>query len=300
MSNLSVSFHGHPIIEGTELQLNWGNRYGFIGRNGSGKSTVMRAIGARAIPVPERIDIYHLTTEYPATEQTALEAVMAVDDERLKVEKDIEALNDLLATASGAADDGDGDGDEGGSAGVEDVDELTDALNDLYDKLEELDADTAETRATLILTGLGFSKKRQGMMTKDFSGGWRMRVALARALFIQPELLLLDEPTNHLDMEAVVWLEDYLSKWNKMLFMVCHSQDFLNNVCTHIVHLETHTQTLKYYRGNYDSFVDTRRDANIEQMKRYEAEQADIAAMKGESVTWSISQSVNQARLLET
>lgn len=288
VSNLSVSFHGHPIIEGCELQLNWGNRYGFIGRNGSGKSTIMRVIGARAIPVPERIDIYHLTTEYPPTEQTALEAVMAVDEERLRVEKEIDVLNDLLATASGAGggiEEEESSGSSGGAvpgseADIGDIDELTEALNDAYERLEELDADTAETRATLILTGLGFSKQRQGMMTKDFSGGWRMRVALARALFIQPELLLLDEPTNHLDMEAVVWLEEYLSKWNKMLFMVCHSQDFLNNVCTHIVHLETHTKQLKYYRGNYDSFVDTRRDANIEQMKRYEAEQADIAAMK--------------------
>ena len=100
----------------------------------------------------------------------------------------------------------------------------------MYERLEELDAATAETRACSILTGLGFSKAMQQKKTREFSGGWRMRVALARALFIAPELLLLDEPTNHLDMEAVVWLEDYLSKWTKMLFMVCHSQDFLNNV----------------------------------------------------------------------
>ena len=95
-----------------------------------------------------------------------------------------------------------------------------------------------EVRASKILTGLGFSEKRKSMKTREFSGGWRMRIALARALFLQPTALLLDEPTNHLDMEAVVWLEDYLSKWDKILFMVSHSQDFMNNVCTNIVHLK--------------------------------------------------------------
>ena len=158
--------------------------------------------------------------------------------------------------------------------------DAADRLNVLYERLEELDAATAEARATDILTGLGFSADRQKQKTKDFSGGWRMRVALARALFIQPALLLLDEPTNHLDMEAVVWLEDYLSKWQKMLFMVCHSQDFLNNVCTHICHLDQLHKQLVYYKGNYDSFVETKRDLQTEQMKRWEAEQADLKQMK--------------------
>ncbi|KAH8043820.1 ATPase [Aureococcus anophagefferens] len=267
VSNLTVTFHGAPILEGTDFVLNWGNRYGFIGRNGSGKSTLMRAVGARAIPIPESIDIYHLTTEYPATEETALYAVMKVDAERAAVEREIDELNDAMAELAEADDD-------------EAAEDATERLTVLYERLEELDSATAETSACAILTGLGFSPERQQQKTRDFSGGWRMRVALARALFIQPALLLLDEPTNHLDMEAVVWLEDYLSRWTKMLFMVCHSQDFLNNVCTHVVHLDAAHRRLAYYRGNYDMFVETRRDAAVEQLKKYDAEQADIKAMK--------------------
>ncbi|KAH8061745.1 ATPase [Aureococcus anophagefferens] len=243
VSNLTVTFHGAPILEGTDFVLNWGNRYGFIGRNGSGKSTLMRAVGARAIPIPESIDIYHLTTEYPATEETALYAVMKVDAQRAAVEREIDELNDAMAELAEADDD-------------EAAEDATERLTVLYERLEELDSATAETRACAILTGLGFSPERQQQKTRDFSGGWRMRVALARALFIQPALLLLDEPTNHLDMEAV---------------------DFLNNVCTHVVHLAAHGASPTTAATTTCS---PRRDAAVEQLKKYDAEQADIKAMK--------------------
>jgi ATP-binding cassette subfamily F protein 2 len=156
--------------------------------------------------------------------------------------------------------------------------EIHDRLNQVIERLEELDVSTAEARASQILNGLGFTQRMQGMKTREFSGGWRMRIALARALFLKPTLLLLDEPTNHLDMEAVVWLEDYLKRWTKILFFCCHSQDFLNEVCTHIVHLKD--KQLTYYSGNYDMFVQTRQEIEDNQMKKFNWEQDQIKQMK--------------------
>lgn len=287
---VTVTYHGKPLIEETDLIINYGNRYGFIGPNGSGKSTIMKAIAARSIPIPDAIDIYFLDAEYEACEKTALQAVFEVQDEVNELECQAEILNNQIAEV---ADD------------EEAISEIQLQLSMIYEKLEDLDVSTAEARASSILFGLGFTPQMQQMTTKEFSGGWRMRVSLARALFLKPEFLLLDEPTNHLDMEAVLWLEDFLSKWNKILFFVCHSQDFMNNVCTDIVRLDPTYKKLHYYSGNYDTYVQTRRDQDMVQMRQYEAEQRDIAEIKdfisrfGHGTVKMVRQAQSREKLLQ-
>lgn len=253
IESLSVTFHGHDLIVDSELELNYGRRYGLLGLNGCGKSTLLTAIGCRELPIPDHMDIYHLTREIEATDMSALEAVISCDEERLRLEKEAEAL--------ASQDDGGGE-----------------QLERIYERLEAIDASTAEKRAAEILYGLGFNKKMQAKKTKDFSGGWRMRIALARALFINPTILLLDEPTNHLDLEACVWLEEMLKRFDRILVVVSHSQDFLNGVCTNIIHMQN--KKLKLYTGNYDQYVQTRAELEENQMKQYKWEQEQIASMK--------------------
>jgi ATP-binding cassette subfamily F protein 1 len=122
-------------------------------------------------------------------------------------------------------------------------------LNEVYERMGQIAASTAESRASKILHGLGFDTNMQKRSTQSFSGGWRMRISLARALYIQPTLLLLDEPTNHLDLRAVLWLEEYLQRWKKTLVVVSHDRDFLNTITTDIIHL--HDLKLHPYKGNF-------------------------------------------------
>merc|ERR1712136_494675 len=154
----------------------------------------------------------------------------------------------------------------------------SDELLKLYERLDEISADTAQVQAGRILHGLGFNATMQKKFLCEFSGGWRMRVSLARALFLKPYLLLLDEPTNHLDLDACVWLEEELKTYKHILVIVSHSQDFMNGVCTNIIHL--HQCKLKNYTGNYDTFCRTRAELQENQMKQYKWEQDQIAHMK--------------------
>lgn len=205
----SLTFHGRELIKDSTLELTMGRRYGLLGENGCGKSTLLKAIAAREYPIPEHIDIYLLNEGAPPSDYGALEWVLN------EAENEMKRLDELAERY------------------LEEEGPESTILLDLYEHMDKMDPSTFATRASLILTGLGFNKTTIHKKTKDMSGGWRMRVALAKALFVKPSLLLLDDPTAHLDLEACVWLEEYMKKWERTLVLVSHSEDFLNGVCTH-------------------------------------------------------------------
>lgn len=251
----ALSAYGKELIKDTSIELTIGRRYGLIGSNGSGKSSFLRALADRLVPIPDHMDLYYLAEECAPSEQTAIEAVVACAKEEIKR---LEAEAERVLDEEGAD---------------------SEQLLAIHEKLDEMDPDTFEARAGKLLFGLGFDAIMITKKTKDMSGGWRMRVSLAKALFIRPTLLLLDEPTNHLDLEACVWLEQYLSTYPYCLVVISHSQDFLNGVCTNIIYI-TPKKTLQYWSGNYDIFVQTKAEVEANQMKAYQKEQDDIKHIK--------------------
>ncbi|KIW22189.1 uncharacterized protein PV07_12100 [Cladophialophora immunda] len=254
ITSASLVFHGKVLITDSTIEVNFGRRYGLLGENGCGKSTLLKAIDKREFPFPEHVDIYLLNEGAPPTDMGALEWVIK------EAEKEVKRLDDLAEEI------------------LEKEGPESPTLLEIYERSEAMDPSTFEVRASLILTGLGFNKKTIHKKTKDMSGGWRMRVALARALFVKPSLLLLDDPTAHLDLEACVWLEEYLKKWDKTLILVSHSMDFLNGVCTTMIDMRQ--KKLLYYGGNYDSYIKTRTEQETNQQKAYLKQQEEIAHIK--------------------
>ncbi|GAB5357950.1 hypothetical protein AAMO2058_000417800 [Amorphochlora amoebiformis] len=265
IERISLQYYEKTLLEDTSLVLNYGNRYGLIGRNGCGKSILLKALANKGFQLPMGMSLYHLRKELDPTNDTALEAVMSAQSERKEIETRIHEIEKKMEDTGGDEDE---------------KSQMEDQLAALYESLNRLeDRDSAKPRAISILRGLGFgSEAMLNKKTREFSGGWRMRIALARALFLEPEFLILDEPTNHLDMESVVWLENYLKGWRKLLLMVSHSQDFMNGVCTHMIRFVE--KKLVPYTGNYDQYVKTRQEKETQQQKQYEAEQKDIAQLK--------------------
>ena len=257
VTSFSLVSWGNELITDTEIELTIGQRYGLIGTNGSGKSEFLRCIANREIPIPEWVDLFHLDQEAPASETSAMDFVIQ------KAEKEVERLEKLAEDI------------------VEEDGPESPTVLDIYDRLDDFDPSTFRARAGRILRGLGFDEGSMNKKTKDMSGGWRMRVSLAEALFIKPVLMLLDEPTNHLDLESCVWLERYLANECKgqCLVLVSHSQDFLNGVCTKICHI-TPKRTLKYYGGNYDTFQQVKKEKEVNQLKQYVRQQSDIKKIK--------------------
>lgn len=253
IDDFDISFGDKQLVKGASIQLLSGRRYGFVGRNGLGKTTLLKLLSRGLLKIPSHISILHVEQEVVGDETIALDSVLECDEERNRLLKEEKKINAQLSSSPSKTDAN-----------------ISTRLSEIYQQLEAMEADKAPAKAAVILAGLGFTSKMQSQTTREFSGGWRMRLALARALFTKPDLLLLDEPTNMLDMKAIIWLENYLQKWEKTMMVVSHDRMFLNAISTDILYL--HNQTIETYKGNYDVFHKTREQRLINQQKEYEAQ----------------------------
>lgn len=263
---------GQRILSDTSLTLAYGRRYGLVGQNGIGKSTLLRALSKRELNVPKHITILHVEQEIRGDDTPALQSVLDADVwrknllmEETKIQERIVEIEKLRTEFDEASNE------------VRKLDNEREDLDkhalEVTEKLSEMESDKAESRAAAILFGLGFTKETQHHATKSFSGGWRMRLSLARALFCKPDLLLLDEPSNMLDVPSITYLAKYLQGYESTVLVVSHDRSFLNEVATDIIH--QHSERLDYYRGsNFDSFHSTREERIKNQRREYDNQMA--------------------------
>jgi ATP-binding cassette subfamily F protein 3 len=288
--SFTISIGGRTLIEDASLKISYGRRYVFVGRNGIGKTTLLNHIARKEIDgIPKHLQILHVEQEVPASDRTLIDEVLSCDVERCRLIKELDDVTNLIN--AGSLDKAD-----------------TDKMMHLNKRLQDINADEAESKAISIISGLGFYTDDLNKPTKNFSGGWRMRISLAKALFVQPDILLLDEPTNHLDMNAVMWLEDYLCSWPYTLVVVSHARDFINNVATDIFHLTN--QKLFYYKGNYDDFERSRTEkmklmskAKTQQVKKMDHMQGFIDKFRANAKRAGLVQSrikaMNKIEIIE-
>jgi ATP-binding cassette, subfamily F, member 3 len=234
LNNVTVRLGGNLILDRASASIPLKARVGLVGRNGAGKSTLLKLIAGigeadtGGVEMPKGTRIGYVAQEAPGGDTTPFEFVLAADTERAALTAEADTCHDAHRLA------------------------------EIHDRLNTIEAHAAPARAGRILAGLGFEEPAQHQPLSSFSGGWRMRVALAAVLFSAPDLLLLDEPSNHLDLEAALWLESFLKTYRATIVVVSHERDLLNNVCDHIVHVDHGRTTL--YTGGYDDFERQRRE----------------------------------------
>ncbi len=241
INDLSYRIQGRPLFEQATAAIPDGHKVGLVGRNGTGKTTLLRLIAGEIHPddgsinFPKNATIAHVSQEAPGGPETLLETVMAAHSELAALSAEAETAEDAHRIA------------------------------EIHTRLSDIDAHSAPARAARILSGLGFDEAAQARPCAEFSGGWRMRVALAGALFAAPDILLLDEPTNYLDLEGTLWLEDFIQSYPHTVLIVSHDRDLLNTAVDSILHLTE--KRLAFYSGGYDRFEETRREQQRLQLK---------------------------------
>ncbi len=254
ISDITYKIGGRTILEDCSANIMDGWKVGVVGLNGAGKSTLFKLIsgelqvdgGDVTLPADQRFGM--VRQDIPETDTPLIDIVLAADEVMADLWKRTETETDPNKIA------------------------------EIYEQLSDIDAYSAPAKAAKLLTGLGFKEEELQEPFSSFSGGWRMRVALAAALFVEPEILLLDEPTNHLDLEAIMWLESYLAAYPHTLLIISHDREVLNRCIDHVVHVDN--QKLTMYTGNYDTFEKERAEALGVQQKTYEKQQAARAHMQ--------------------
>ena len=291
LKQVSVTVNGKTLFQNTAVKFSAGSRYGLMGPNGRGKSTILRLMSTHQLPVPEGLDILLVEQEqeFHASELSAVEAVIQSHKQQQEYLAEAEMLRNKADM----------------------TDEELERLQFLEDELQVMGAEQAESKARRILFGLGFPTEWHDRPTTSFSGGWRKRIALASAVFIEPDVLLLDEPTNHLDLNAVIWLDQYLAeqysesaKKKKTLIVVSHDAGFLDSVCSHMVLIENFK--LHYFGGGYGKFAAQVNAMHAEYDKKFETYEKQIKAkrtekggMSSEQIEDWIRQQVNNGRMEE-
>ena len=257
IKNFSLNAYNKILFENADLTINKGTKYGLIAINGAGKTTLLLHLFEKKLPVAKNLDIFMVNQEEKATDKNVLDVVLESNIIITKLKNKLEILDNLDREL--------------------DEDEL-DKYNKINQELSNFNSEKLRPKAIKILFGLGFDNEMQQKSVNSFSGGWRMRISIAKALFMEPEILFLDEPSNHLDLNAVLWLEDYLINYKKTIVLISHNQDFLNNICNEIIHIRN--KKIDQYKGNLDDFTKMLNQKKKIEEKNYEKYQKKLKELK--------------------